>query len=113
MEREREIYKGTQQFVGEYLNGLYDTETLAKKCAQWADAHPISPWISVEERLPKVDTKVYVVTNTGYVTTDNLYVTDIGKKRWWLGEHEIVGYCDDKVKITHWMPIPKPPKNEF
>ena len=38
--REIEIYKGTQQFVSEYLDGLYDTETLAKKCAQWVDENP-------------------------------------------------------------------------
>lgn len=64
-------------------------------------------WISVEERLPEVDTNVLVITANGSfkVARCNLYKN--GTLVLWatndgLGERA----------ITHWMPLPEPPKGE-
>ena len=58
-----------------------------------------SDWISVEERLPKRTGKYLVFTYNR-----RLYIGDF-----------IDHYCDgnpqfDDYKVTHWMPLPEPPK---
>ena len=75
----------------------------------WADAHPISPWISVEERLPPIKIRVLFLDKNGKV---------------WLGRNTIAMQAEletdennnllppptvppAKPVITHWMPIPK------
>ena len=66
------------------------------------DAAPC--WISVEDELPKTETEVLMVSSG---STDILYGyrSKIGKNRWYC-------YNDDDFwhNITHWMPIPEPPK---
>ena len=57
-------------------------------------------WISVKDKLPKGDKKVlcYSDSNGGYLCIDNLGMR---------------GYewCQC-FSITHWMPLPDPPKEE-
>lgn len=60
-----------------------------------------SEWISVEERLPERTGKYLVFTYNG-----RLYIGDF-----------IDHYCDgnpqfDDYKVTHWMPLPEPPKKD-
>lgn len=57
-------------------------------------------WISVEERLPEKSNHYIVCANTHYGTnfvTIALYTVSCG----WNG-----------VKVTHWMPLPMPPKGD-
>lgn len=68
------------------------------------DTNDGDKWISVEKRLPSVNTDALVVYQGGaegrYVGADSL--TKDGE--WlWAGEDE---------KVTHWMPLPEPPKEE-
>ena len=90
----------------------YDGEELIKNAptlnvAPTVDAGP--KWISVEDELPKLYTDVLVYRRTicsmgGYMSI----------------EHMMLGYGDDilwmnditswKSKVTHWMPLPEPPK---
>lgn len=65
-------------------------------------------WISVEDKLPKK--YGYYLThdkNNNFVAKDNgtkIYrFYPKTKKFWWFGNIEPEG-------ITHWMPLPKPPK---
>ena len=82
-----------------------------------ADVQPVNQWISVNDRLPEaveedVNGKiafselvlVYLVYNNGftYITTDQCRVDD----KSWL--HEIPG---EGCKVTHWQPLPEPPKD--
>ena len=125
--REEEIFKGTQQFVGEYLVGLHDAETLAKKCAQWADEHPKSPWISTEERLPNelvkdgerlyYSSEVFVRYEEIYegqqsptvkYDWDRVFFTTC-KPEW--QKHNCKEGMRQQV-VTHWMPIPQIEKGE-
>lgn len=57
----------------------------------------IGEWISVEERLPKVDELVLVSTFGGFLTTD--FVKPNGK---WCGHWQ--------QNVSYWMPLPQPPQ---
>ena len=57
-------------------------------------------WISVEDRLPEDDDSNYIVWNGIYINIAIYW----GDGRWWPAGGYIVN------DITHWMPLPKPPK---
>lgn len=59
-------------------------------------------WISVKDRLPEYGRYlVTVAKDDGDVIAHTAAYNDLG---WWM--HSNVG------KITHWMPLPEPPKEE-
>ena len=60
-----------------------------------------SEWISVDERLPDENVRVLV-----YINSERSY-TKIDTDR--LKEGKFVRWYKD---VTHWMPLPKPPKGE-
>ncbi len=77
----------------------------------------MSGWISVDERLPNASTDVLVWNSHGWskssVITAGLFEgygdIQIGKSKdlgWasWETEEEVRG------KVTHWQPLPEPPK---
>lgn len=80
---------------------------------EWADAHPESPWISVENDLPCnheefIETGGHYLKETIYVITVNKYgiiesnymvLYDDGKWEWKYG-----------ATPCYWMPIPESPK---
>lgn len=57
----------------------------------------VREWIPVTERLPEVGADILVCHKNGFVATNA-----------WLGTHW--WFKDDKNTITHWMPLPEPPK---
>jgi hypothetical protein len=74
-------------------------------------------WISVKDRLPKgnkpgeVSENVIVCTTDGEVTTG--WLDALGSDKWWL----VIGTDDSHTcwglgYVTHWMPLPEPPKEE-
>ena len=82
--------------------------------AKWADKHPKSPWISVNDDLPRNHSDL-VLTYNGipFSTKRVLVMTDVHtlflcemKKddRGWIWNYST------KDKITHWFPIPEFPK---
>lgn len=89
---ERECTVGYDSVIA-LINGFEQLEAAAPK------------WISVEERLPDGDDKV-LVSYLGYV--------NIAFYRW---DHvfelpNTVMIDPHKGNITHWMPLPEPPKEE-
>ena len=58
----------------------------------------MTEWISVEDKLPEHGFSGYV-TNGRQVLLGAIY--DAQNNKWWA-------YTSD-LKITHWMPVPKPP----
>ena len=76
----------------------------------------VQEWISVKDRLP--DNKEYdwvlaqVVEDNGYMHIPRVMEYRQLKNDWfedtygWLSEHNGV------FTVTHWMPLPKPPKGE-
>ena len=65
----------------------------------WQARAAQSEWISVQDRLPEIDTTVLVCTERGYIFTSWASDVDVF---WFYGEEE-----DDRV--THWQPLPLPP----
>ena len=71
---------------------------------KWAESHPESPWISVNEKLPPIEKdnlsiKVIVVSTKGKIDFSRY---DYDMKEW------ISPSLD--IEFTHWMPLPKLPK---
>ena len=59
----------------------------------------VQEWISVEDRLPENSEDVVVCHRNKWVTKDAWLGSN-----WWLQ--------NDVNPITHWMPLPQPPKGE-
>ena len=88
-----------------------------------ANGVTVQEWISVDDRLPEKD-GAYLVTTNGVSGLQNV------KTRWFAKDGEMVeahdlagqkdvwylydiecGYVSIKT-VTHWMPLPQPPKGE-
>ena len=77
--------------------------------AKWADVHPKSPWISVEDRMPYFNKELLLEKfncTKKFLTRDdenNFYIQRMWKSNgFWKWEYP--------ANITHWFVIPKPPK---
>ena len=92
---------------------LMEQKSLAEKQAT-------SDWISVEERLPedKCECLVYVKTHnkfSGYMTISWFYprydgsAPDLKGRKVWTGYDSEWGVFELR-NVTHWMPLPEPPK---
>ena len=75
MTREKEIDNAKNAFYKRILEDgyYYDPRDCFEEGADWADAHPKSPWISVNERLPPkekdgLSIKVLVISNKNKIT---------------------------------------------
>lgn len=75
-------------------------------CAGWNDAVDAMPrWISVKDRLPDDQRNVLVVNGHCYIRIVGYWGKRGGQWRW-LHNGCFAHYND----ITHWMPVPEPPK---
>ena len=75
----------------------YGNEDIAEKLI--SNGVTVQEWISVDDRLPEDSATVLVCHKNGLVTTNA-----------WLGAHW--WFKDERNPITHWMPLPQPPKGE-
>ena len=76
-------------------------------------------WISVKERLPDLelaeaksndcDSYVCITAKRGFANKDQIFII----KAWYYGDRfendDGIDITDD---VTHWMPLPEPPKGE-
>jgi hypothetical protein len=62
-------------------------------------------WISVDERLPKVDTDVLVITANGSFKVGRCNIYHNGTLVLWMTNDGL-----GEKAITHWMPLPEAPK---
>ena len=60
----------------------------------------MAEWISVKETMPKDNIAVLVWEKQGFA-----YVDECENGKWKIGEQNL-------AVITHWIPIPEPPKEE-
>ena len=65
-------------------------------------------WISVNERLPEED--VDVLVNVWYAKSNNVHIDYLIASGDEITGHEWNSYATDCV--THWRPLPAPPKEE-
>ena len=94
-----------------------DNETLAEDIYNWVGkGEPVQEWISVKDRLP--DNKEHdwvlaqVVEDNGFLHIPKVMEYRQQRNDWfeetygWLSEH------NGAFTVTHWMPLPQPPKGE-
>ena len=84
------------------LTNPEEQEWVKDECIRQAHAMPsvnVGEWISVEERLPDNGEKVLIADNEGYMIVAKWY--ELGG--WFLP------VCRANP-VTHWMPLPEPPK---
>ena len=76
---------------------------------KWADEHPKSPWISVDDDLPcnhqdlihsNYTDRVLISARNGFVEVA------------FMSKIENVWVWETPIKVSHWMPIPKLPKEQ-
>ncbi len=63
-------------------------------------------WISVKDRLPELNIKILTWNKERRAVIQAIYLGENTKARKWAC---MGGYTG---KITHWMPLPGPPKEE-
>ena len=80
--------------------GMYDCQTPTVADHLIANGVTVQKWIPVTERLPEDDRQVLACTKHGRAFSAHY---DHKWKRWQVSH---------SVKITHWMPLPEPPKGE-
>ena len=66
----------------------------------------VQEWISVDERLPEEKVNCIVYYKQAYCDNDDYWAIGIC---FYNGEKF---QMDWSYKVTHWMPLPKPPKGE-
>jgi len=123
--------KTPEELANEYELSLLETQILfLEERMRVRDAYlsgykaATPQWISVKDRLPKVEEQVLVYGRASLqsarfvqpamlkkrLTYGEKLITD---ELWWDG-YDIIGYdgeTDEIVEVTHWMPLPNPPKN--
>lgn len=98
---EQKIIENLREFSAKYQ---YEDQKLSETCFRAADAieklqSQLPKWIPVSERLPENDKTVLVWNRRN--SREYFDVYDHGS--WIILESE---------DITHWMPLPEPPKEE-
>lgn len=69
------------------------------------DLPTVGGWISVKDRMPKEEGRYIVYADKGVKSA--FYETYEGESRW---TDEGERYWD--IHVTHWMPLPEPPKEK-
>jgi len=69
----------------------------------------MSEWISVKDRLPDDDENYYeaVLVYCVYGGCKECDVAYLTTTKNWLDEK-----CNAQIPVTHWMPLPEPPKDQ-
>lgn len=102
MTRKEEIAKESKKFAKEIDDWeiAEDVQDAFEQGAQWADSHP--HWLSVEDELPKLNSGMVIVVSYKGEIDFMIYSNS--------GWHNSKRWCCVKGVITHWMPLPAPPK---
>jgi hypothetical protein len=104
-QQEGELTMTDREKLIELLDGVLTTEdvTASEKVADHliANGVTIQKWIPVTERLPEVETPVLTYRETGQ-NVELLWQRGC-QKRW---DYDEFTPCP----VTHWMPLPEPPK---
>lgn len=67
-------------------------------------------WVSVKDRLPDDgDTVLVIGRKVGEMRFDIPRISEYSGGEWWADSGDYL-ICYSGVEITHWMPMPEPPK---
>ena len=114
MTREEEIINAANELCNSFRGGK--TYKLGFEIGvKWADEHPKSPWISVDEDLPCNHEELLSKEKEGYTESvmayTNIGVILISMRKYNDGwKWKTSNYFPRIIIITHWLPIPELPK---
>lgn len=107
MTREKEILRAYQ----EQKTRLGNQEHTFMRGAKWADAHP--HWISVEDKLPKErQSCIILIDRKALQGTPRIRSAVYAPNVMMQQEGFAYNRMSKKHHITHWMPLPQPPKGD-
>lgn len=69
---------------------------------------PQNEWVSVEERLPENGQIVLFHQKDGFIYCAEYFAGNALMSPGWFIDND----CWDAKEVTHWMPLPAPPKKE-
>ncbi len=100
-ENYKHLYEQTKKMLA-----MYQDELIPGFRKQIEELEAKSKWIPVTERLPEKEGRYLCVVRIGY-KSGAVYVKVMNGDRHGFSLEHI--YNDD---VTHWMPLPEPPKGE-
>jgi hypothetical protein len=102
-ERSRDFYVCEKTNIG--ITDEVDFKTIHPDCPL-DDVDEQGGWISVEDRLPKVNKLVLI-----YSTIRAVDIASLGRfgESWWVNTGKSFQY-NEYEKVTHWQPLPEKPK---
>ena len=95
------------QYQGNAVHGYSDKYIQNGELADHliANGVTVQKWIPVSERLPGTKDCIIVATTDGNVGEAFLYWDGVFH---WIWDE----YFEHELRVTHWMPLPEPPKGE-
>lgn len=70
----------------------------------------VNGWISVKDKSPEINQRVLLATNEKRSIVTGYRLSPAGKNEPWF--HTDLGLWCGTETVTHWMPLPEPPKEE-
>lgn len=99
-----------------WADGLYDAYKIIEEEVDAAEVEPKQRWIPVTERLPEDDTIVLVVSLLHHKPYPAFQIGGVWYDSFLVACQIAIGMDDEETiddsGITHWMPLPEPPKEE-
>ena len=85
--------------------GFGDPRPTYETVASYLMSHGVTvqEWISVKDRLPEKEGEYITYTDKGEIHFDCFCIYPNHGTKFWVGGNG---------KVTHWMPLPQPPKGE-
>lgn len=78
------------------------------------DVQPVNPWISVDDRLPEIDERVfvYIPRPDNHYNIEMAYISKGNDDYpYWVLRDKSQFYSTRFHYVSHWMPLPEPPKD--
>jgi hypothetical protein len=71
----------------------------------------MSEWISVKERLPEIGEQIsFIATSKKVIQNQNGHVWFSHNENQWVENGACSQWYPIREQVTHWMPLPEPPK---
>lgn len=115
---EKEAFAADLHDIMDGAGTMKDTEIAEAFVAKGWRKRSEGEWISVEERLPDNDwgkhwkERKYYLVFTKPSGLMNVAVYGYKEHDWWIDRNSCVLDKKNYNEVTHWMPLPEPPKGE-